>query len=40
VASPDDFDAALESAKAGKVIAVLVSRGSAALYVPVVRSGN
>ena len=40
VASADDFDTALDSAKAGKVIAVLVSRGAAAVYVPVVRRGN
>jgi serine protease Do len=37
VAGEADFDAALEGAKAGKVIAVLVSRGAAAVYVPVVR---
>ena len=40
VASTADFDTALESAKAGRVIAVLVSRGAAAVYVPVVRRGD
>ena len=37
VASEADFDAALEGARASRVIAVLVSRGAAAVYVPVVR---
>jgi serine protease Do len=40
VASLADFDAALEGAKTGRVIAVLVSRGAAAVYVPVVRRSD
>ena len=40
VASPAEFDAALETAKARHVVAVLVSRGAAAVYVPIVRRGN
>jgi serine protease Do len=40
VASEADFDAALEGAKTNRVIAVLVSRGAAAVYVPVVRRGE
>lgn len=40
VASEADFDAALEGAKTSGVIAVLVLRGAAAVYVPVVRRGN
>ncbi|MDP3759271.1 MAG: trypsin-like peptidase domain-containing protein [Ramlibacter sp.] len=40
VATTADFDTALDSVKVGKVIAVLVSRGAAAVYVPVVRRAN
>jgi serine protease Do len=37
VASEADFDAALEGAQTSRVIAVLVLRGAAAVYVPVVK---
>ena len=40
VATEADFDAALAGAKTSRVIAVLVSRGAAAVYVPVVRRGE
>ena len=40
IASPADFDRALEGARTSRVIAVLVARGAAAVYVPVVRRAN
>lgn len=40
VGSPADFDRALEAARTSRVIAVLVARGAAAVYVPVVRRPN
>lgn len=40
IASADDFDRAMESLHSSKVVAVLVARGGAVVYVPVVRRAN
>jgi serine protease Do len=40
IASPEDFDRVLDAARAAKVVALLVARGAAAVYVPVVRRVN
>jgi serine protease Do len=40
VGTEAEFDAAIEAAKTSRVIALLVSRGAAAVYVPIVRRGN